>query len=259
MSRARIQDIKAYVVANRTVTMEQVCGKFQISKSTLRRDLKTLDNDRDIRKSYGVLAAHPASLQLPFAERHVANAEMKRRIAARAAELVKDNDIIFIDSGTTTMYLADYLQERENITVITNNIEVIQRAFPFKNITVITVSGILNRDLYSFSGGPAASVLSGFNINQAFIATAGIARDFSITNAFVAETDLKKMAIARSVRKVLLADSSKFGVLSLCTFCRIEDIDTIISDKEPPPEYLAKLKEAGKEVITCGQPAGPAV
>ena len=251
MKQIRIQAIKAYVVANHTVTLEQICEKFEISMSTLRRDLKELTKERDIRKSYGVLSAHPAARQLPFEERYVANAAAKRRIAERAAQLVVDNDIIFIDSGTTTMCLVDYLQDRSSVTIITNSLEVIRRAYPFRNLTVITMSGILNRALCSFGGATAVSVLSGYNINRAFLATAGIARDFSITNAFVPETDLKRMAIARSQQRILLADAAKFGVLSLCTYCRLEEIDTLVTDREPPPEYLTRLRDAGKELIVC--------
>lgn len=251
VKQTRIQSIKAYIVASRTVTLEQICEKFQISKSTLRRDLEEIIADGDIRKSYGVLTAQPAAQQRPFEERYVANAAAKRRIAERAAQLVSDNDIIFIDSGSTTMYMPDYLQDRSNITIITNNLEVIRRAYPFRNIMVITISGILNRDLDSFAGASAVSVLAGYNINRAFMATAGIARDFSITNSFVAETDLKKMAMARSQRRVLLADAAKFGVLSLCTYCRMEEIDTLVTDRDPPAEYLIRLREAGKELVVC--------
>jgi DeoR family myo-inositol catabolism operon transcriptional repressor len=255
MKRTRIQAIRAYVVSNRTATLEQICGKFQISMSTLRRDLKELTKERDIRKSYGVLSAHPAARQLPFEERYIANSTAKSRIAERAARLVVDNDIIFIDSGTTTMYLVDHLRDRSNVTVITNSLEVIRRAYSLDNLTVITLSGVLNRALCSFAGAAAASVLSGYNINRAFLATAGIARDFSITNAFVSETDLKKMAIARSQRRILLADATKFGVLSLCTYCQLEEVDTLVTDREPPQEYLARLREVGKELIVC--PAAP--
>lgn len=251
MKQSRLQSIKAFVVANRTVTLEQVCEEFAISMSTLRRDLKALAGDSDIRKSYGVLTAHPASQQRPFEERSVANAAAKRRIARQAAQLVADNDIIFVDSGTTTMYLVDYLRDRSNVTIVTHNFEVIRRAFPLHNLTVIAISGVLNRDLYSFVGASAVSVLAGYNINRAFLATAGIARDFSITNAFVAETDLKKMAIARSQQCVLLADSAKFGVLSLCTYCRIDEIDTLVTDRDPPAAFLPRLHEAGTEVIVC--------
>lgn len=251
MKHTRIQSIKSYIIANRTVTLEQICEQFHVSKSTLRRDLKELTSDPDIHKSYGVLSASSASQQRPFDERYVAHAGAKRRIAECAAAQVGDNDIIFIDSGTTTMYVADYLQDRSNVTIITNSLEVVRRAYPFRNIRVITISGALNRDLCSFAGPTAASVLAGYNINQAFLATTGIARDFSVTNAFVEETSLKQMAMARSQRKVLLADSSKFGILSLCTYCRMEDFDSIITEESPSSDFLTRLQENGKELVIC--------
>jgi DeoR family transcriptional regulator, myo-inositol catabolism operon repressor len=251
MRRARIEDIKAYIAANRSVTTAQLCARFQISQSTLRRNLAELTRGDEIRKSYGVLTAHPATPRLPFEERHVANAAAKQRIAAVAATEVKDHDIIFIDSGTTTMYLVDHLRDRTGVTIVTNNLEVIRRAFPHDNLTVVTMSGVLNRELCSFSGGAAVSVLAGLNINHAFLATAGIARDLSVTNAFVGETELKKMAIARSVRRILLADASKFGVLSLCTYCRMDEIDIVVTDRAPGADYPARLAAAGTALITC--------
>lgn len=251
MRSQRIEQIAEFIRRERNVTLDDICASFNISKSTLRRDLKDITRDGGIRKIYGGVTTEGPSVQRPFEERHVTNPGAKSAIGEEAAKLVDDGDVIFIDTGTTTMYMADFLAHRQNLTIITNNIEVIRRALPFEHIAVICLSGHLNRKLLSFTGGMAVTVLQNYNITKAFMATAGVSLEFGVTHSFFAELEIKQTAVARSQKIILLADSSKLGKVSLHTYCPLDHIHTLVTDTPPPGDYRAAMAENGAEILVA--------
>ena len=150
MRYKRIDDIIKYIYQNKSVTLDQICDNFSISKSTIRRDLNEILKDTNIRKTYGGLTLnnvndHNTKYLTSFSERNIENIEEKIKISEKAASIVKENDIIFIDSGTTTFHMIDYLDKIKNLTVLTNNLEVIYRAVNYNNINIISLSGSLTR------------------------------------------------------------------------------------------------------------------
>ena len=249
MRSQRIDDIRQYIYDNKTVTLDQLCENFQISKSTLRRDLVSILQSSDIKKIYGGVTALPKKELVSFEERNISNIEVKRKIAATAASFVQDNDIIFIDSGTTTLPVVDYIKDKQNITILTNNVEIILHAIPYSNINVISLSGALNRKTLSFTGPSAAPVLQNYNISKAFMAATGFSIVSGVTNSSPPESEIKRMAIQRSQKIFLLADSGKCGNVSLITYCDLNKVNTLITDAEPPKEYTEYFKKFGNEII----------
>ncbi len=250
MRSQRINEIYEYVFERKTVTIDKLCEKFAISKSTLRRDLEELVGRGLLKKTYGgVMSAEVQRIQTPaYSERHIVNAESKRRIAERAAALVDDGDVIFIDSGSTNIALADYIADRRNLTILTNNIPVILKAIPHPDINVITLAGTLNRRSLSFTGEMASQILSGYNIAKAFMGTTGFSLENGITNTSSTEISIKKMAVERSRQAYVLADHTKAGVVSLFTYAHFADIAGLVTDR-PLPEFASALAESGCRIL----------
>lgn len=240
MRSMRIEDIKDYIYQNKTVTLDQLCEEFQVSKNTIRRDIDELVVTENIKKIYGGVTVEGYRPMISFDERNISNLYVKQLIAKKAAELVNDGEIIFIDSGTTTMHMIDYIKDTKNLTILTNSIEVIMRSIPYPNLNVISLSGNLNRNTLSFTGSSSADVLSQYNISKSFIAATGISTTGGPMNSMPAETEIKRTALMKSQKNYLLVDQSKFDVISLMTFTSFDNIDVIITDKIPP----APLKEA---------------
>lgn len=251
MRPQRIDLIEKFIHKERTVSLDHICETFQISKSTLRRDLKDIAGRGGVRKVYGGVTTEQSSAQRPFEERHVSHPDAKRMIGMKAAALVEDGDVIFIDTGTTTMYMVEALAERQNLTIVTSNIEVMRRALPLEHIDVVALSGYLNRQLLSFTGGLAVSVLQTFNITKAFMATAGISLKYGVTHSFYSEREIKQTAVGRSRKIILLADHSKVEQVSLHTYCDLAAINTLVTDRPLPGDYTTVLKEAGTEILHC--------
>ena len=233
MRSKRIETIEYYIYDHKTVTIDQLCEKFRVSKNTIRRDIDELVSKGLVKKIYGGVTIPDFKPLKPFEDRSISNLGLKQCIAKKAAELVHDGEIIFIDSGTTTFPMVEYIKDRNNLTVLTNNIEVIMHCIPYQNITVISLSGILNRKTLSFTGSSSVEVLSHYNISKCFLAATGISSKNGATNSSPDETEIKKTAIERSVKKYLLVDHTKFEVSSLMTFSKFHGLDAIITDKQP--------------------------
>lgn len=249
MRTKRIGNIEEFIYTNKTVTLDQLCEEFKVSKNTIRRDIDELASKGYVKKIYGGVTIPDSQSMTPFEERSINNLGLKQFIAKKAASLINDGEIIFIDSGTTTFPMVEHLQNKNNLTVLTNNIEVIIKCIPYHNINIISLSGILDRKALSFSGATAADVLSQYNISKAFLAATGISSKNAATNSSPAETAIKRTAIERSNYKYLLVDHTKFEVSSLVTYAQFDKIDAIITDQYPNKDLEKAIKSAGCEII----------
>ena len=244
MRSQRLAEIEQYIYLHKSVTLDELCKVFRVSKNTIRRDIEIIIQNPDIVKTYGgvTINTQTKKLLISFKERNLRYQEEKRRIAAAAAALVEDGDSIFIDSGTTTPYMLEYLKDK-TITLLTNNIEVILQAIPYENITLISLSGTLNRKTLSFTGNNAAKLLSTYNIKKSFLAATGVTLENGATNSSPEETCIKEMAVKKSLEKYLLVDSGKFGIVSLLTYSDIKSFSGIITDKIPEEAFCEYAKE----------------
>jgi len=234
MKLSRLVQIEQYILNNQTVSIDQLCDEFGISKNTVRRDINELDKNGSIKKVYGGVTAVKNSA-VPFEERDIKNKSEKLAIAEAAAAEICDGDIIYIDSGTTVPNVVQFL-ENKNITILTNSLNAVLNALPFPDINVISLGGTLTRKTNSFNGINLSS-FKDLNINKAFMASTGITIVNGLTNSFPLEYEVKKTIIEKSREVFLLVDHTKFGVCSLMTYCRLDAVDHIITDKKPPEEY----------------------
>lgn len=243
MRSKRISDIEDYIYENKTVTLDQLCRVFDVSKNTIRRDLKEIISGGNFKKIYGGITVKDSKDLPPFSERNISNLEEKKKIAAKAAELVEDSDVIFIDSGTTTIHMIDYIKDKKNLTVITNNLEIMIRVIPYENIKLITLSGELDRITLSFTGDTASAVLKSYNISKAFMASAGVTVDSGVTNSSTKEYDVKCTAVKRSNKVYLLTTGEKFNAVAIMTYCTLDKLTAIITDVKPPKDIADYMEE----------------
>ncbi len=249
MRSQRMEQMEAYILEHKTVTLDELCEEFGVSKNTVRRDLDVLLENRRFKKIYGGVTVEDFKELVSFGERNISKLSEKQRIAQKAASLVEDGDVIFIDSGTTTLHLVEYLGERKNVTIVTNNIETILRAIPMENLTLIALPGTLNRKTLSFTGLNAVQLLQQFNIRKAFMASTGYSMESGVTNSSPLESDIKRTAVARSQQVYLLADAAKYGAAALTTYCRLEELNGLITDQLPPQEAQDFLTAHGVQLL----------
>ena len=252
MKDSRINEMKEYIEKCGTVSMEDLSREFKVSLVTVRRDVSELQQTGLIEKVYGGVRKKSGGNLIAFEEREIRNIDGKMAIGRRAAELVADQDIIFIDSGTTTACVVDFLEGKQ-VTVITSSLEVIEKAVKLDNIELICVTGIYNKTTNSFAGIDTADALGKYNITKAFMAASGITIESGITHASPWEYDIKTTAVRKAGQVILMADESKFDAVTLVTYCMLPQVHTVITDVRPSEEFVGYFEEQGIDLQIAGQ------
>lgn len=250
MKASRLSEIENLLEEKQTISINDLCDIFQVSKNTIRRDIVELQNRGLIKKVYGGIMRNTVYAPEPFATREIKNKTKKKIIAKLAAQLVSDDDIIYIDSGTTTMHMVPYLANRKNLTIITSNVYVINEAFQYPQIEVIATGGNFYRPSNAFTGVSVTEFLAKYNIAKCFFASTGFSIGSGITNTTPLEGDIKTYLSQNSKTKILLADSTKVDKISLITYAPLESMDYIVCDSPLPEKYNKFCKEHNIKLIT---------
>ncbi|MBQ5951887.1 MAG: DeoR/GlpR transcriptional regulator [Lachnospiraceae bacterium] len=248
MKAARIQELKAYIKAHRQATNEELCEAMDISMSTLRRDLAGLQEEGFIKKVYGGVAYSEPSPVPPYEYRDEQNAPEKNTVGRIAAGLIRDNDVIFIDSGTTTPYILNYITA-QNVTVLTNNATIVSRALDYPNLSIFVLPGIYYPETMSFCCPDAIEFLERYEISKAFLAASGFSSR-GATNSAAWEYTLKKYITERVKESYLCIASAKFGISRIITYCGVDQLAGIITEREPDEAMKQLLNEKGVRLIT---------
>ncbi len=253
MKANRIMEMERYIHQQNSVLMEELQTHFGISMNTVRRDVAQLVAQGSVKKVYGGVCArqtHP--LLTPYDVRRISNLDAKTRIGQKAASLVHDGDVIFIDSGTTTLQMIDFLQDVQNLTILTNNLDVIIRATAYPNITLLTMPGHYDRKTNSFIDNDAAPFLRRYNIHTAFMAATGIS-SHGVSNSSPPEFHIKQSAVEASEQAILLVSHDKFGVTGLLTYAPVEAFAAVITDTRPTPEQAECLSRTSTKLLLAGK------
>jgi len=249
MKSIRIKKMEEYILEHDLVSMADLRDTFKISMNTVRLDVAYLVDKGTVRKIYGGVCSNISNNLIPFEERQTKNSHEKRSVGKAGAALVEDGDIIYIDSGTTTMYIVDYLGDCKNITVLTNSLNVINRAVLHPELNVISLPGTLERKTNSFVSADTVRALEKYNVKKAFMASSGISETGMITNSSPPEYEIKKAAIINSQEVYLVIDSSKYGKSGMMTYADISEMSKVIIDKNADSELLELCESHGVETI----------
>lgn len=248
MKGNRLIEMERYIREKKYVSLDALCELFKVSKNTVRRDVAQLVRTTDIQKTYGGVSIQFNRIPPSFNERATVNLPSKQRIGRYAASLVQDGDVIFIDAGTTTCQMVNYMAEKKDVTIITHSLDVITRAFAFPNLNVIVISGKLNRKTYSLTN-QYKFALQDYNISKAFMAATGFTIENGATQAISDEFAIKKCAAIKSNRVILMAESHKIGTVCFLTYARASSFSTIITDKDPDEQFSKAFTDLGGEII----------
>lgn len=253
LARQRYHYILTLLKEERVVSVKQLQGMFDISSMTLWRDLKFLESEGLLKRIHGGVClnenAPDFNSESVFDERVRNHSENKKAIGFyAAAKLVKPGDIIILDDGTTVASMVPFLKDT-GVTVLTNSLEIINRALRhIPESRVFTCGGMLKADTRTFVGPEAENFFERHSCGTAFISCGGITQKDGLTDPDPLDNEVKKKMIANAEKVIVLADSSKFGIRSLLKFASFDDIDIIVTDDELPPSILSWLKETGVKV-----------
>ncbi len=251
MKTTRLEDMERYIRERGTVSMNELSEHFDISVTTLRRDLAALRSRGAIEKIYGGVTAMPEEQEpffRTFSDRSHVDEDKKRRIARAAAELVRSGDAVFLDSGTTTLHMAEPLSRIRDVTVVTYSLAAVQALVPYPSVNVIVLPGLFQRKTDSVTGIDAVTQLKKFNIQKVFMAATG-AVGSGVTNSFSPEYEVKCAAMETASEKILLITGAKFGAGGLMKYADFSDFDYIVTDAEPPEPYAGAIVQSGARLV----------
>jgi len=243
----RLDLIEEYIVERGSVSLDELVEKFNVSKNTIRRDVNDLVEGGEFKKVYGGVSVNKSTYSVPNVDRQIRNHRQKQQIAKVASEFVQNGDIIFIDSGSTTVEMVEFIKNKE-LTIITNNVDFIIKALPYNNLSIFSTGGMLERTKNSFTRAENNELITSYNITKAFLASTGVTIKNGVTNSLPLESGLKSTVVQESAENFLLVDSSKFDKVALTTYCQLNEINHLISDSIPD-KYIRYAKENNIEVV----------
>jgi DeoR/GlpR family transcriptional regulator of sugar metabolism len=234
------------------LSVAEIVAQFSISEATARRDLETLASQgKGQRVHGGILAVEQAPPELPILEREREQADEKSRMGRAAARLVRNNETIFLGSGTTVVEIARNVREHKNLTVITNSLPVLNILAGLKEITVICLGGMLRESELSFIGHITEQALVEVRADKVFMGTRGVSLEHGLTNDYLQET-LTDRAILKSGREiVIMADHTKINRVATVLLAPLNSMHTFVTDSAADKKFVQALKKQGISVVVA--------
>ena len=212
------------------VSLEEICRALGgVSESTVRRDLKSMEEEGEVTLLRGGGAClKKGGYEIPVMSKQNKNVAEKEKIAKAAAQLVHDGDSIYIDSGSTTLAMVKYLKNND-VTIVTTN-ALIYQELQNPNLECIIAGGEINRTTASIIGVATNNFLENYYFDKAFIGISGFSREAGFNTPNLLEAEKKQLVNKNSARTYILSDSSKSGRSTLCKVLDLEEA-TIICEK----------------------------
>ena len=235
----RKQLILEKVMKDKFVSLEYLVKALNTSESTVRRDLDELESERKLRRVHGgAESLHFLQEEESNQEKSIKNIQEKTKIAQKAASLIQEYDVIFIDAGTTNELLVNELHD-PSVTVVTNSIHHATKLVE-RNIPTVIIGGVVKRSTDASIGGVALNQIGQLNFDKAFIGMNGIDDGF-FTTPDMEEGAVKRAILENAKRTYVLADASKLGQTSFAKVAPISRARLITNQIES--DVIQKIKE----------------
>jgi DeoR/GlpR family transcriptional regulator of sugar metabolism len=225
---------------------------FEVSEPTIRQDLERLEADGYISREHGgaYLKTIPEQVR-SLTLHHTENMEKKIRIGKKAVEFISDGDFIVLDSGTTVTEIAKNLENKKDLKIITNSLNIALLLGAHYEFEVMVTGGEFKAPTLSLTGEKAANFFEQIYVNKLFLATGGLSLDTGLT--YPGFNDLKvKQAMVDSASEVyLVADSTKIGKTSFAALGPVDLIHYLITDDGIDSKTRRELENRGIRVVVA--------
>lgn len=247
----RRNEILQRLQTERRVVVSELSKVYKVSEETIRRDLEKLENDGYVIKSYGgAVLNENTNIDLPFNVRKNTNVVGKQKIAEILRDMVKDGESLMLDSSSTAVFIAKALkEEKRNLTIITNSIEIIIELFDAQDWRVLSTGGLAMEGSFALVGPQTDNMLSGYHVDKAVVSCKGFDMENGITDSNELHARNKKTMLERADKGILAVDSSKFDYTAFTKIGNLSDVSTIITDTRPEEKWLQLFEDCGVECI----------
>lgn len=254
----RINNIISILKSSNGSSVKDLANELNVSEMTIRRDLKTLEEKNIIDNFYGAAVFNPrednpVNKSDEFSYSISINSHkmeyQKNCIGKKAAEFVCENDVVVIDTGTTTEKLTQNIDNELSFTALVFSANNLIHLLGKPNVEIIVSGGKFHRDTGMFEPSIDMELVKNTRTNKLFLSAAGVHEKLGITCAYSYEILLKKEVINNSLEVFLLVDSSKFGNVASAFICELDYIDNIITDRGISDEWVEIINKMGINLI----------
>jgi DeoR family transcriptional regulator, glycerol-3-phosphate regulon repressor len=225
--------------------------RLNVSDETVRRHLKDLVEQGAVHRVHGSVVLAGALAEPPFSRRMKDRIAAKRAIGKAVAERVVDGMTLLIDSGSTTTYVAEALQHKTGLTVVTNSIEVARTLLGRSDCVVQLAGGTLRADVGAAVGQEAIALINEFRADLAILSIGAIDAKHGYMDFDVDEARVARAMLEQSEKTIVAADAWKFTAKARVRVCGFEPIATLVTDQPPPISLRKTLNAAGTETIVA--------
>ncbi len=223
---------------NRSISVKELVSMFYASESSIRRDIITMERQGLVSHSYGgIMLEQYRNAVMPLQMRDSKSAVAKEQIARLAAEEIKNGDTIFLDSSSTVRRILQYIGEKRDLRIITNNLRIFSE-IDDPDIKLYCTGGTYNSANHNFLGHAAESYIRNCHADVMFFSGMGLSPEGDINDISEEETAIRRVMLSRATRKIFLCDSSKVGVCKMLMLCNISEVDRVICDR---PELIEEI------------------
>lgn len=249
----RHQTILQKLNREQSVKTAELIKLFGVSVETIRRDLDYLERMGCLKRVHG--GAIPAEIdytrELPFTVRETQFADRKRELAETAVRYVEEGQSIALEIGTTNTAFARALKKRvERLTVLTNSLPIANELVSMPNYTIIFAGGVIRNQEQCVVGELAETFVEQFHVDTFFMNMSGLTPEQGVTDYGIGEVQLKKKLMKIAKQTIVLADSSKFGAVSLLKVCDYAEVDLFITDSKIDPGIVEAYRQHGIEIVS---------
>jgi len=237
--QGRIAQILESLREGTAVSVEELSQRLSVSEMTIRRDLQLLAQENRVRLVRGGVELRPRAW---FS---LAGGGEKKRIGEKAATLVEPGDVVIIDSGSTTEWLARSLPPDAPLTVICFALNIFLEAASHAKTTVVFAGGTFRSQTLVCESSEGIALVRRFRAHKAFLSAGGVSETLGVTCSDAEEAELKKAAISSAQSRILLVDSGKLGRVTPAWFAALTDFDAIITDSGISLEYVEIARSRG--------------
>jgi DeoR/GlpR family transcriptional regulator of sugar metabolism len=235
-----------------TVQITELSKLFGVSEVTIRRDIRCLEESGALRRVHGGATQIQGGNGLRSASA-APHDDKKRRIGRAAAAMVKHDDRIILDSGSTALQVAAHLPEdilhSGKLSIITASLPVVNQLATQTGVHLIVLGGVFLPEYQVMVGPNTLDALRGLHADKMFLGTDGLTFSSGITTANVLEAEVDRAMVRAASQIIVVTESSKIGGIGLANIMSLTEIHTLITDTDAPADFVAQLRAAGIEVV----------
>ena len=236
------------------IIVSDLSREFNVTEETIRRDIEKLEREGLATKTYGgAVSTISQGTDLPYKVRKKSNVELKQKIAARVAEMIKDGDQLMLDASSTSLFVVRQIKNLNNITIITNSLEILLELGDKTGWTILSTGGTLREGAYSLSGSSAERMIRDHHVDLAICSAKGLDGIMGITESNEKDAEMKKAIFNAASTRILAIDHTKFDNISFIKVCDIKDVDIIVTDKDRGAAWEKRFSDSRVELIVYGE------